>query len=229
MDDRQESKVTMVNAAMKALENNQTIWTVDTDIAAIKTLIEANRAKITEEHKIQTEKTRGLVEVKNNQRSKLNSLLIKILDGLQAIAVKNGDLKLEADTRYTETSLTKMRQEQFPDFAEKILKTANDNKADLSKYVSAEELASMAIMIADFRAALKEPKSVKNKSKTSTGNLSKLINDTISLLDGKMDKLIKPYEHTNPDFYHEYTHARKATIYGSRAKNGTKTDAVEKK
>ena len=132
MDDYQESKVSMIDSSTKALDNNQSLWEADSGIASIKSEIEANRARISEEHKAQTRSTHGATEVKNELRNKLNNLLIKILVGLQAAAVKNENLKLENETRYTEWGLKHMRQEQMPDFAEKILSTANANKTDLT-------------------------------------------------------------------------------------------------
>ncbi|MDR1897111.1 MAG: hypothetical protein LBR10_10010, partial [Prevotellaceae bacterium] len=95
----------------------------------------------------------------------------------------------------------------------------NRHANELEAYGVDESLRSeLEQSIADFQAALAQPRGVIVEKKQYTGNLAKAFAEADSILYDGLDKLIVKFKTSEPAFYTDYKNARNLIVQGAHRK-----------
>ncbi|MDR2065870.1 MAG: hypothetical protein LBP85_09230 [Prevotellaceae bacterium] len=184
---------------------------------------------IDEEALRQTETTsKGVSQTKNELEAKMVQTAVTVANLIYryAFKTKNNDLLVK-------TGINKNIFYHLPDVeaiatARSIAAEMNRLSSELEIYGVDEPLRNeLEQAIADFQAALAQPRNAIVEKKQYTGNLAKAFAEADSVLYDGLDKLIVKFKTSAPAFYTDYKNARNLIVQSAHKKNGGK-DVEEK-
>jgi len=191
------------------MDQNQTIWTGNKAFSASIVQLNANNSVIAQKRDAQETATEGEAEVKRQAQQDLEEKIIEIADQLYALAVKNNDVSLQAQSHLTLSILDGLDPEKLVEKAGDISALATANLAALADYgVAQADVTALDTLTGNFSKVKTAPRTAISNRAGQTATLSGAIRDNQSLLRRQLDKQMTKFKKTNPEFYAGYQAAR---------------------
>ncbi len=209
MNARQESKLNMYQGVQLLCKNNSTI--TNTNIAFTEAL-ETLNLKITEIQGYATlaiKHTKGISTDKGLVKANLCLVAAKMAGFIFAYASTVNNTVLMEEVNYSLSALKKLREDAIVPTVNNIYQVANANLNVLANYgVTQASLEELSQAIADYNKVVPITKTMSSERSNFTDNITKLIEETDTLLKNRLDKLILLFEATHPDFVNTYKKVR---------------------
>lgn len=223
MTDSQENKLSMYQATDAVMDANSTIWTPVTSVSDISTKVKAIIVEIQQLRQVQELDTKGITVNKTVVREELTTATLKLINGLVAFASFNENYQLLGEINYTPSELKQARDTIFYDKAALIQAKAKPLETELGDFlITPDDITNQNALLEQYATAIPEKRAAVSVSKTSTYDLKLKFKEMDTLLKEKLDKLIKIFEPTYPDFVMQYFTARIIIDLGHQAA-GAKT------
>ncbi|MDR1898351.1 MAG: hypothetical protein LBR10_16365 [Prevotellaceae bacterium] len=153
--------------------------------------------------------SKGASQTRNELETKMVQAAVTVA-GLMyryAFKTKNNDLLVKTDIN--KNTLYRMHDVEAIATARSLAAEMNRHANELEAYGVDESLRSeLEQSIADFQAALAQPRGVIVEKKQYTGNLAKAFAEADSILYDGLDKLIVKFKTSDAAFYTDYKNAR---------------------
>ncbi|MFN8255693.1 MAG: hypothetical protein U0W24_08400 [Bacteroidales bacterium] len=222
MNKNQEAKIKMANTVSGILT------AFDTKVKNIPGLTEKHAeldALIDDSQKFSQAQLDNGIELtrkKNILRGELENATIKLSAALAAFATSSGNPEIQSlklKYQMTDSKILKLRDLQLFALAYKIYGDALPHAALLEPFASQAEVNGLKEKADNFNEALPKKREKKGHAVLSTQSLVETIEKIDDLLRNFMDVLVKPLEHTEPEFYRSYEHARNIVEIAGRKTN----------
>ncbi|MEZ5083970.1 MAG: carboxypeptidase regulatory-like domain-containing protein [Bacteroidales bacterium] len=221
MNDIQENKFNMYQATNGVLGEFEPIWTAIPAFSDITSKVTNIITDISTYHQIQIADTTGITVDKNIIRQNLIQATLKVIHGLVAHAIVIADNELLNRVNYNKSDLTLSRDTILADKAQIIHDNAAPLVTELATYlVTPTDIETLSNLIKDYTDALPEKRIAVTQSMYSTDFLREKFLEMDDLLRNKLDKLIRIFEASNPEFVSRYFAARTIIDLGVRHTTG---------
>ncbi len=225
MDSRQTLKLNAHRTLSDALESFKATWTT---LGAFKRGVTAFNGcldTIDELARIQADKS-GAGAEKALCLVALVTDAHTIASAVAALASDTNDASLAAKVNFSRSDLARGRETQIITRCENIHNAATENLDALDdEYgVTQAKLTALQTKIDAFRTAQPKPRRTRATSSAATEQLRACFAQADQILDEKLDKLVVQFKASQPQFYAEYTSARRVGEAASRSpkdKQGT--------
>jgi hypothetical protein len=188
------------------LSANQPLWNgvkaVTVTVGALNTIIAQKRDE-------QETATDGQAENARQARHDLETEILEIADQIYALASKNGDALLEAQSHFTLSQLDGLYPDKLEQTAKDVSALATANIAALADYnVTATDVTAFDNLRTNFsEVKTAVPTAVATRA-GQTKTLPQAIRDNQTLLRKQLDKQMTKFKKTQPEFYAGYHAAR---------------------
>lgn len=215
----QNNKLRMFSTTYTVLSNYSSLFEGSAVLQSKISLLGDNMTDLEKERQQQELATSGLTLSKDNLRSELEILILRISAALVAFATGVSDANLKKKARYTPSRLRRASDLELCDIAVNMLKLATPLIAELGVYfITQEELDLTDLKVTGFKEAIPQNRVATGTRKASTANINDLIRKTNRLLKEEIDALIQPFQFIQPEFYQQYKNARIIVDYTGRGK-----------
>lgn len=229
MDKRQINKARMYSATDLVLDNHSDLIGPFPEIGSAQQRFKEKLSLIVQYRQVQEANNSGLTVTKIKLRKDVIKLIQKFRAALQAFAALTKDEDLKAKASYTDTDLQRAADPVLCDIGLLILTLASSIRTDLQRFFLADEDYSLLEdLLGSFKASIPQKRIATGTSKVSTSNIKDTFDEIDFLLKEEMDKLIAPFEFSQPDFFGEYQSARSIVGYNGGGKGGTPTEEPPK-
>ncbi|MEZ5198510.1 MAG: carboxypeptidase-like regulatory domain-containing protein [Bacteroidales bacterium] len=223
MTDAQENKFNSILAVDTVLDDNKIVWQPLPAFSDIATKVKAIKAEIVNLRQIQEQDKKGLTVNKTLTREQLTIATLKLINGLAAYAALNNNHELLAEVNYTPTNLTSARDTIISDIALLIQNKAIEFETQLADFlVTTEDIAAQLALLEQYNIAVPDKRVADSTSKAATADLKLKFKEMDILLKEKLDRLVRLFETTNPDFVQQYFNARIIIDLGRRSSTNNK-------
>ncbi|MEP6820867.1 MAG: hypothetical protein ABI946_00795 [Chthoniobacterales bacterium] len=219
MKDPQENKLSMYRTVQTVLKNNTaevaTIVALDLQVTNLNSSI----ALIDSLAQAQASETSGVTIDKANVSDEMVDMTMRVAGALKAFASVGNDETLLKKASLTKSDLVKARDEMRPTMAQEIHDLANTNIAALSDYgITAATLTALQTRIDAYKLVAAGPQVAKAEKSTATDLLDQEFARADTILNERIDGLIKQLQGSGTTLYDDYTNARKIINTGAQAK-----------
>jgi uncharacterized protein YyaL (SSP411 family) len=209
MTQDQENVTSMMEATLKYLDKNNSVWSSKAALGAAIGEAQDSVQAIRDAASKQETPLEGITDEKAQKRGTLEDLALEIADQISAFAAKSSDVALTAQAHVSRSSLDQAQDNDLVQTAERIRDAANTNVAALADYgVTAAEVTALSNAITAFSAMKAAPRIAKASKSGATQSIASLVQSARSLFRNQIDKLMTPFRKTNPEFYTAYFAAR---------------------
>jgi len=151
----------------------------------------------------------GFAISKAGKRQNLETLALKISNVLSALAINLNDPVLQKKADYPTSFWYKATEDELITQASVVKSLATPQAAALVPYgVSATDLTNFTNSLDSFIVSVSDPTLAIDKRKIDKEKVEQLIDDIRTLLNSKLDVLMRILEATNPNDYNAYLLAR---------------------
>ncbi len=151
----------------------------------------------------------GFAISKAGKRQNLETLALKISNVLSALAINSNDPVLQKKADYPTSFWYKATEDELITQASVVKSLATPQAAALVPYgVSATDLTNFTNSLDSFIVSVSDPTLAIDKRKIDKEKVEQLIDDIRTLLNSKLDVLMRILEATNPNDYNAYLLAR---------------------
>jgi hypothetical protein len=217
MRDNQENKLTMYEAVVKLLEQNDgLIATVPAFVGAKDNLVTSIN-KVKKEARQQKEATAGKRAAKVDAENELIRIIMSAGSALYSYGRKIKDHEMQDVANVRVSKLEDMRDTELVNKAEMIYAKLLANVADLTDYqITAATVTEFRAKIDNFANALGVRESSAARSTGATANLQMYFTEADDILNEDMDRMMEMFKQSEPGFYNEYFAARVIKNLGIR-------------
>lgn len=220
MNLRQVNKTRMYNATNRVLDNYSTLFeqaeVFKDRHQAYKDLL----SQIEDYRQVQEAATSGLTIEKDQIREALTVLILRVAAGLKAYATGAKDANLKKKAHYTPSRLNQASDPVLYDIGLLIYKLALPFNGQLDVYfVGQAELDALQQKLVEFKTAMPQNRVATSTRKSSTTNISTLMQQIDKMLREEIDVLLLPFQFMHPDFHEQYKNARIIIDYAGRSKS----------
>ncbi len=216
MTKRFYNKLRMYLAVLKVLMDNKPKWEAMSAFNTEITEIDDHVRLIEEKRPAAEQATGAITEDKHSVKEDLMDLLLDVCGQLHSIGDRIGNKELMAATDFEESNF-KGRDANLPNITTEIVKLARANQETLAEYgITADEIDEMEKLGVLFAQKDTEPRAVVSQRKSAGESLGDLYRETDLKLDLRLDKMMKKFRRTAPEFYRAYQNARMIIDYGIR-------------
>lgn len=198
------------------LGKNQPIWNGVKAVTVTVAALNTNNGIIAQKRDAQETAIDGEAENARQARHDLETKTLEIADQIYALAAKNGDALLEAQSHFTLSLLDGLDPEKLDQTAKDVSALATANLPALADYnVTAADVKALDDLRTDFSNVKTAVPVAKSNRAAQTKTLPQAIKDNQTLLRKQLDKQMTKFKTTNPEFYAGYQAAR--TIVNRRS------------
>ena len=209
MNARQEAKLTMCRTVEQLCDANTSIISTVAAFMTAFTTFKAVIADILGIEQIAGANIAGITVGKVNSKQTLAEITAEIGGIIYAYAAATKDETLKEEVNFRVFALLRTRDEQLAPRCQLIHDRAVANKAALADYgITDAKIAALQTAINDYSAKTPNPRNAVSNRKTQNANLTAKFRLADAILKDQMDRLIKNFAVTNPDFVQTYTNAR---------------------
>lgn len=217
MTQNDENVVSMANTAINVLiENESIVSSIPAFLTATKRLQFLVKEVIAQEEDIKNN-PKGITQDKKTLKAEMAEIGYEIAGTVKAYASdkKNNELYSAIDT--TESKLLKLRDEQFGPAINNIIKAAANNlNAAKDHGLDQADIDELADLLDVWDGKKQQPRKAIINRKTSNQAQDEHIAELLNLLNERCDNYANKLKRKNPDFYNQYTNARKIINLGVR-------------
>ena len=219
MTKRYYNKLRMYIAVLKVLTDNRSKWEAipmyNTEIGEFSDHV----GLIDKARDAAGQTTNGITEDKHLLKEEIIDLSLDIAGQLHSMAARAVNNQLMAATDFEESDLEKGHDADLMKTTKNIVALARQNIDNLANYgTTTTEIDQLEQLCSLFEQKDTEPRTVVSERKSAGESLSLLIKDADSLLEDRIDKMMKKFSRTDSEFYSTYKNARMIVDYGIRHK-----------
>jgi hypothetical protein len=186
--------------------------------------LKANNLIIAGKRDVQETVTDGQAALALQARQDLEERILEIADQLYALASKNNDTVMEAQSHWTLSLLDGLDPDKLEQTGKDIFALATAQATALLDYnVTAADLTALDTSRANFSKLKTALPTAKAKKAGQTDTLPQAIRDNQTLLRKQLDKQMTKFKKTQPEFYAGYHAARLIVSRRSHHKSATTT------
>ncbi len=164
---------------------------------------------------VQVRDISGHAEQKKNSKEESVSGALVISGFIYALAYDENDLVLQHEMDVVKTTFEK-KGETSLSLLKNILTTATTRELELADYgMTAPMLAEYAANVNAFDLEINLPKSAIDHRHFETEELAKELNAADAIIANNIERLMRHFKKTNPEFFSEFSSANKDVILGS--------------
>jgi hypothetical protein len=209
MNRKQLNQTGMGNTVSAYMAKNNTIWSGN--VAMTATVSDLNTAIATTSGKAQMQETptSGAEDQKQQVRHDYEDEILRIAHQLSALAAKNNDANLGAQTELTLPQLDKMSDDILENEGKRISGLATANLAALADYgIVAADVTGLNTLTTQFDGLKTAPRTAIAGRSGQTKTMPTAIQSIMSILRNRLDKQMVMFKKTQPEFYAGYLSAR---------------------
>jgi hypothetical protein len=231
MNDRQNAKLNMyqkvLNVCDECGEEYAGIPAMVNSVNGLKTQVK----KIQSVTQQQTETLpKGATKDKSYAIDRLVELSLKVASPLYVYAFNTADNRLLEKVNVNKRMFYNVHDQEALTLAKIILAEADTHREALVDYgVSSADITELEAAISQFEALINAPSGMIGERKLYTSTLRELFVAADSIIYDKLDKLIRLFKTSSPEFYTLYGNARNVVNTAARKrKTGVKEEADDK-
>lgn len=221
------NKLRMYLAVLKVLMDNEDLWK---DLTLFKDDVTEFNSKILliNAKRPQTEQTTvWITEDKSSTKDELVDILLDVSGQLYSIGHRTNNKELMAATDFEESDF-KGKDADLPKIAASIVKLARANITALAGLkVTEADIDEIERLAAAFAEKDTEPRAVVSDRKSAGESLVEIYHDADAVLNLRLDKMMKRFRRTNPEFFRTFKNAKMIIDYGIRHEEEIKTASSE--
>jgi hypothetical protein len=209
MTQAQINRGQMIDAVITFMNKNTAKWSTIAIIGMLMSKLNELFEAITE-HKEAQNAAKVFIHKNKNEQKRIVADKADILnDTLAAYAdiEENAELEYKADK--SSSDLYKLRNEDFKTVITETITLLEGNLNNMADYGMTEpQITDLKTSFDNFLVMNGQPRQYRISSKVATESLKELFSKSSKLLDTKLDKLMKRYKNSDPNFYKGYLAAR---------------------
>ncbi len=164
---------------------------------------------------LQSASTTGLTVNKEVQRQQMTELALELGNALAAYAVKIKNPELKNRIDFTRTDLNRAKDTEIDSLCELIAGEADRYLEALNAYgVNAEKTAALRTALDAYGVAIGKRRLSQGTKVAATQELDRLFMEVDFRLREVLDRLMLPFQKSNPALYGQYQHARQVLDLG---------------
>jgi hypothetical protein len=199
--------------------DNKTLWQTNKAITDTMAEVDGDLATLAGLDTKQLAPITGQAAEKATTRFAFESQILVIASQLAALAAKNNDTVLEAQSDLSLSALDKMAVQDLEETGTRIANLATANLTALADYnITAADVTAVGTLQAKFHAAQTAPRQAIVDRKKENDMLPPLVSDLLSTLRRQLDRQMIAFKQGNPEFYAGYVAARVIVDRGNPAK-----------
>jgi hypothetical protein len=230
MTDKQIAKQNMLRVVIRTLDEYASLYVgVPVFAATVKDLKTTVQA-IEKEAVLQSQATRkGASEEKQEAETELVNRTVTVANVLSVLAADTKNSTLSEKVKVTKSLLYQQHDSVALDIARRIHAEAQANAGALEAYgLSTEALAALETAVARYDTLMAAPRAAVTEAKQKTANIVRLLAETDTLLNDRLDKLMSLFKLSAPDFYAIYFNARNIINTAARKRKPAEGGQEEK-
>jgi hypothetical protein len=209
MDRKEINQMDMIEEVMKFLDVNVSFYGDKMPIINVVNAVNQNIADIKAFNQDQSVKTKADTEIKNQSRTEIANLALKIAAGISAIAATNKDTRLKLLANVSPSGLMDMRNSDFIIKARSIHDATIPLVTDLADWgVQSTDIDKLDTLLIDYVSKSPNARNVKVQTKQANSDMKAKIDETAALLRDQLDLMMLPFKNLQPSFYTGYLNAR---------------------
>ncbi len=158
----------------------------------------------------------GVALTKQNTRKLLETAALRFSNVLSAVAVNNNDLVLQKKADYPSSKWYLCSEDELISNATIVRNLATPIIATLAPYgILAADLTGFTTTLNSFTDSVSDPSLAIDQRKSDNENIPLIIDKIRTLLNDKLDVLVRTIEVSNPNMYNLYLSARAIDTNGS--------------
>lgn len=199
----------MFTNVQSVMDTNTTTWVSIPIVSGFKNELDEVIQRIDAIYFDNYDDSKAITRKKDSLRDKLTIKVPVLTASLYVLGELNGDEKLKDYKSFTKSSLKNMKELAMVAVVSSIIKTAREKLEDLAIMgISEAQITEMETTLDDFKHLIGEARNVRNSVYANINEADQLIDAGNQLLRNKVDKVMKVFELTHPNFYDLYTRAR---------------------
>lgn len=220
MKDSLENKLTMYGAVVSLLEANAAKIGPLTALTDQLTDLKDRIAAIKEKDTLANTASKGNASAKAADRIALMEDALTIVSALSAYGASTNDERLIELSAYNKSRLYGLRDTQLAIDVANIKSLADANSASLAGYgITPAMITELETKLTTFNASMGTKETGADVSSTAFEQLDIMFKDVDNFLKDQMDKTMKYFRNSDPQFYGEYVHSREIIDLGVRHKD----------
>lgn len=217
MNDKQENKLSMFIATEDELTNNNSLWAGVPKMVAAVTNFSGKIVSIQSLREVQEENLKGITQDKEARRETMVDLALKVSGGVMAYADDNNNNALKKSVSYSRSALLKGRDTTSKLRCTKILNKANPIISSLNDYgITPSDLTALQGAISTYSALIGTPRTARATEKAAGEQMEIEIKEATKILKEKIDKMMRQYIISAPEFHKAYSSCREIMNIGVR-------------
>ena len=204
----QDNSRMMFEITIRFLDNNNSVWSGMVAFADAVGRAKAGLEAIDKPDDTPQKPTAALTANKAQLRRDLENKTLEMADLLAALAAKNKQDDLAKQVHVTRSSLRQLGDNDLEQTAERIVFLANNNIGELEDYGVDAAVTALETARKAFQKFKTGPRQAAAQGKGQSQSLPQLIANVGSVFSNEIDKMMTPFEKSNPDFYRGYFAAR---------------------
>jgi hypothetical protein len=223
--------VNMFKSVDVFLTENHEAVKVFNPIIELHQRLQAELVEIDDRSEIQANGTKVQTGLKQNEKTELDRIMLKVSDAMSAEAAATNDLELKLVADWPKSLLNRLREGDYHIKVVQVYKAASAIAEKLTKWgVTADEIESLNTLNISRQKRTPDIRNVKVISKQASTELRERIANQNTEIKETLDKLMKPFSTLNPTLYGQYTNARivvDRSATQTKPKDDTPTEEVK--
>jgi hypothetical protein len=222
MTDRQEAKFSMYQKVLNVCEEHRQEYA---DVPAFVNAVNELDQQVTNIQSATQQQTetnpKGATKDKNSAIDSLVELSLKVANPVYVYAFDTQNNSLLQKVNVNKSMFYNIHDRAALTVAKIIADEAKVNRDALRNYgVSDDNIADLDTAIEQLEKLLTAPSGVIGERKMYTGNLKELFAAADSIVYDKLDKLIRLFKTSSPEFFNLYSNARNVVNTSARKRKG---------
>ncbi len=153
--------------------------------------------------------TKVQTELKTNEKTDLDTIVIKVTNAMSAEAAATNNVELKIKASLTKSTLLRLRQIDYHNKIQAIYKAALPIADKLAVWgVTMEDIEALNEKSNSYINRTPDIRNVRVVSKQASADMKKKIYATYDEIKLTLDNLMKPFSSLNPTLYGQYLNAR---------------------
>lgn len=229
MTDKQIAKEKMYRTVLQNITANSSKYMhIPVFVSTVNKLTDICNQILTESANQDKSTLQGTSDLKKEVEIKLVTETIKVSSLLSVFAIEIGDNLLYAKSTITKSNMYKIHNRETLNIARRVLKEATNYADKLNDYGLTEaDIQTLQNLINEYESLVIAPRVVTAKTKQATANLAHLFAEADALLIYRLDKLMRVFKTSDPEFYELYFNSRNVINTSVRKKPTDKPETEE--
>jgi hypothetical protein len=220
----------MFVAVLVVMAKYKQVWEKIPVMNDLEKELETRIAEIKETARLAGVAFSGVTDDKKNTVEQLSDVIYDLAAALTLYGRRNNKADWVARFDLSDNQLDRLRQADVLRLAEDVLDVATKSASLLTSVgVREDEISLLKELTARYSTLIPTTKVSQSERKAANEKLDKLVPDTARFLKEQVDKGLKRFSRTAPEFYNEYVNVRKVVDRGVRHEKDNTNGAADTK